>query len=135
MEVSALIRIRQIAEGPTWRLVVEGTLSDGCVEVLETSWLDAQSHLNGTSLCIDLSGITYIDEKGRDLLARMIFGGAELRTAGIMTRAVVEEITNELKRNERIELQRGGTGRQSRGRAAMYRTDPDGGPDAKEKEK
>ena len=116
-----MIRISQVAEGAKWRLVVEGTLSDGCVEVLETSWLDAQSHFNGTSVCIDLSGITYIDDKGRDLLARIILGGAELRTAGIMTRTVVEEITKDLKRNERIELGRAGTGSKE---VAQRRTEP-----------
>jgi len=78
-------------------LAVEGTLSDTCVEVLETSWLEAQSQLNGAPVRIDLSGVTYIDDKGRDLLARIIRGGAELRTAGIMTRTVVEEITREVE--------------------------------------
>jgi ABC-type transporter Mla MlaB component len=106
MEVSALIRISQVAERSKWRLVVEGTLSDGFVEVLDASWVQAQSHLNGKPVCIDLSGVTYIDDKGRDLLARIIRGGAELRTAGIMTRTVVEEITKDLKRHERIETKR-----------------------------
>ncbi len=106
MEVSALIRISQVAEGSEWRFVVEGTLSDGCVEVLETSWLGAQSHLNGKSVCFDLSGVTYIDDRGRDLLTRMILGGTDLRTAGIMSRTVVEELTKDLKENERIEIER-----------------------------
>ena len=101
-----MIRISQVAEESKRRLVVEGTLSEGCVEVLETSWVEAQLHLNGKSLCIDLSGVTYIDDKARDLLARIIRGGTELRTAGIMTRTVVEEITTDLKRNERIETNR-----------------------------
>ena len=99
MEVSALIRISQIGNGSKWHLLVEGTLSGGWVDALETSWLEAQSQLNGNgkSLCIDLSGVTHIDDKGRALIARIIRGGAELRTAGIMTRTVVEEITKEVK--------------------------------------
>ena len=94
-----MIRISEIGNGSKWHLLVEGTLSDGWVDALETSWLQAQSQLhgNGKSLCIDLSGVTYIDDKGRDLLARIIRGGAELRTAGIMTRTVVEEITKEVE--------------------------------------
>jgi len=91
-----VIRISQIGKGSEWHLLVEGTLSDGWVDTLETSWLEGQSMLNGKSVCIDLSGVTYIDDKGRGLLARMIRGGAELRTMGIMTRTVVEEITKEI---------------------------------------
>jgi len=92
-----LIRISQIGNDSKWHLLVEGTLSDGWVDALETSWLEMQSHVNGKSVCIDLSGVTYIDNKGRNLLAQIIRGGAEIRAAGIMTRTVVEEITNEVE--------------------------------------
>ena len=37
-----MIRISQIGKGSTWHLFVEGTLSDGWVDALETSWLEAQ---------------------------------------------------------------------------------------------
>jgi anti-anti-sigma regulatory factor len=97
-----LIRISEISKGSTWHLLVEGTLSDGWADALEVSWLQAQSQLNGTSVCIDLSGVTYIDDKGRELLERMIRGGAELRVKGIMTRVVIEEIT------EAIAIERSG---------------------------
>lgn len=89
----ALIRISKIHEGSKLHLFVEGTLSDGFVEALETSWLEAQSQLNGEPLRVDLAGITYVDDRGRELLARMIESGAKLRATGIMTRAIVEEIT------------------------------------------
>ena len=92
-----MIRISQIGQGSNWHLLVEGTLSDGWVDALEMSWLEAQSRRNGKRVCIDLSGVTYIDDKGRDLLARIIRGGAELRTAGIMTTTVVEEISKEVE--------------------------------------
>ena len=103
-----MIRISQIGNGSMWHLLVEGTLSDGWVDALETTWLEAQSQRNGTPVCIDLAGVTYIDDKGRDLLVRMIRSGAELRAQGIMTRTVVEEIRRNLNRNERTE-RRGGT--------------------------
>ena len=96
-----MIRITQIGEGSKWHLFVEGTLSDGCVDALETSWLEAHSHHGGNSICIDLSGVTYIDENGRDLLTRIMRDGAELRAMGIMNRAVVGEIVKETE-NKRI---------------------------------
>ena len=91
-----MIRISPIGNGSKGHLLVEGTLSDGWVDALEASWLEAKSQLND-KLYIDLSGVTYIDDKGRELLARIIRSGAELRTAGIMTRTVVEQITQEVE--------------------------------------
>jgi hypothetical protein len=81
-----VIRISRIHEGSKHCLLVEGTLSGDWVDVLEKSWLEAPH------APIDLSGVTYVDDKGRELLARMIQDGAELRATGIMTRAVIEEL-------------------------------------------
>lgn len=98
-----MIRINKIHEGSKLHLFVEGALSDGWVEALETSWLEARSQLNGEPLRIDLSDISYVDDRGRELLARMIQSGAKLRATGIMTRAVVEEIKQMLARNRLTE--------------------------------
>jgi len=68
---------------------------------LETGWVQAQSQRNGKRLCIDLSGVTYIDDKGRDLLVRIVRGGAELRSGGIMIRTVVEKISKEVEKTSR----------------------------------
>jgi len=88
-----VIRISETCEGSKRRLLVEGTLSGDWVEVLEKSWLEAHTQSNGEPIRIDLSGVTYIDNKGRELLAGMIRDGAELRATGVMTRAVIEAIT------------------------------------------
>ena len=88
-----MIRISETREGSKRRLLAEGTLSGGWVDVLEKCWLEAQTPPNGKQMRIDLSGVTYVDNKGRELLARMIRDGAELRGTGVMTRAVIEEIT------------------------------------------
>jgi hypothetical protein len=76
--------------------LVEGTLSGDCVEVLEKSWLEAQTSRNGDPIRIDLSGVTWIDEKGSELLKRMLQDGAKLRATGIMTKAVIEELIEEI---------------------------------------
>lgn len=88
-----MIRISEIRKGSGRRLLVEGKLAGDWVEVLEKSWLEAQTSRNGEPIRIDLSGVTWIDDKGRELLARMIRDGAQLRATGVMTRAVIEEIT------------------------------------------
>lgn len=87
-----MIRISKHREGPKQDLLVEGTLSGDWVEVLETCWLEAQATPNGAPVRIDLSGVTWIDDRGRLLLARMIRDGAELRATGVMTRIIIEEL-------------------------------------------
>ena len=91
-----MIRISEIRKGSKRRLLVEGTLAGDWVELLEQSWLEAQTPHNGEPIRIDLSGVTRIDDKGRELLARMVRDGAELRATGIMTRAVIEELIEEI---------------------------------------
>ena len=86
-----MMRISQIREGSKQCLVVEGLVSGDWVDVLEKCWLEAQRPPNGEPICVDLSGVTYVDHEGRQLLSRMIQSGAELRATGLMTRAVIEE--------------------------------------------
>ena len=91
-----MIRISEISKGSKQRLLVEGTLAGDWVEVLEKSWLEAQASRNGEPMRIDLSGVTWIDEKGRELLKRILQDGAELRATGIMTRSVIKELIKEI---------------------------------------
>ena len=88
-----MIRISKIPESSRSHLLVEGKLSDGWVDALEASWLEAQSELKGEPLRIDLSGVTYVDHKGRALLERMIRSGTQVQASGLMIKAVIEEIT------------------------------------------
>jgi hypothetical protein len=76
--------------------LVEGTLAGDWVEVLEKSWLEVQTSRNREPMRIDLSGVTWIDDKGSELLKRMLQDGAELRATGIMTKAVIEELIEEI---------------------------------------
>ena len=91
-----MIRISEICKGSKRRLLVEGTLAGDWVEVLENSWREAQTSRNGEPIRVDLSGVTWIDDRGRELLKRMLQDDAELRATGIMTRAVIEELIEEL---------------------------------------
>jgi hypothetical protein len=75
--------------------LVEGTIAGDWVEVLEKSWLEAQASRNGEPMHVDLSEV-WIDDKGRELLKRILQDGAELRATGIMTRAVIEELIEEI---------------------------------------
>jgi hypothetical protein len=42
---------------------------------------------------VDLAALTNIDVVGKELLQEMYRGGVELKGTGVMTRALIEEIT------------------------------------------
>jgi len=94
VEERRVIRINRIRERPRLRLVVEGTLSGEWVDELEKCWLDAKANPSDEQIRVDLSGVSYIDDKGRQLLKRMFGEGAELRATGVMTRGIIEEIAD-----------------------------------------
>jgi len=91
----AVIRINRIQERSTLRLIVEGSLSGAWVDELEKCWLDVRAARNGDHVRVDLSGVSYIDDKGRLLLKGMFRDGAELRATGVMTKGIIEEIAND----------------------------------------
>jgi anti-anti-sigma regulatory factor len=90
-----VIRITQNRKCAELHLSVEGTLSGVWVNELEKCWLDAKASLNDESIIVDLSGVAYIDDKGRQLLAQMVRDGAQLAATGVMTKGIIEEIVAE----------------------------------------
>ncbi|HSB08799.1 MAG TPA: hypothetical protein VLM38_04770 [Blastocatellia bacterium] len=95
-----MIRIGQHRAGSTLNLHVEGSLSGSRASELERCWLDSKADADpALTVKVDLSSVTFIDDRGRELLKRMLADGAELRAAGVMTRAIVEELAAEINPN------------------------------------
>jgi len=85
-----MLRITINNQGETTRCKLEGKLAGAWVAELERSW---QTELAGSpGLVVDLGGVSYIDEAGKVLLARMHGRGAKLTAASCFTRSIVEEI-------------------------------------------
>ncbi|HKO31686.1 MAG TPA: hypothetical protein VJU54_11140 [Nitrospiraceae bacterium] len=76
----------------TTLLILEGRLGGPWVDELDTCWRQLAANSVGGSM-VDLTGVTFVDEKGKVLLTRMWEGGAEFRATGCLTRCLVEEIT------------------------------------------
>jgi hypothetical protein len=88
-----MLRITIHNEAAATRLIVEGKLVGPWVEELKKCW-QAIAH---AELLVDLSAMTWIDAEGRGLLAEMHRQGVRLAAAGLMTRAIIEEITGNLE--------------------------------------
>ena len=69
---------------------VEGKLAGPWVEELENCWRKAANSVRPVRVMI--CAVTFIDDKGRDLLVDMYRHGAELVAEGCMNKAIVEEI-------------------------------------------
>lgn len=94
-ELMLKITEQRVVEVDSLTLVLEGRLAGPWVEELSASWhqISPEQQCGAT---IDLAGVTFIDVRGKALLARLWRQGAELRASGCLTRCIVEEI----RRNE-----------------------------------
>lgn len=83
----------------TFRL--EGRLEGPWVHELEQCW---RSLLNGASpptICVDLSGVTYIDAAGKARLVEMHEQGANFIASDCVMKAVVAEIAGDSRTEDR----------------------------------
>jgi hypothetical protein len=72
-------------------LKLEGSLAGAWVDELSALWTGASGENGG--LVIDLSEVCWVDEAGRDLLARMHEAGARFVARGCFMRELVREIS------------------------------------------
>jgi anti-anti-sigma regulatory factor len=82
---------RHISTGSR-HLKLEGRLIGPWVNELEQAWNGLKQSEGGT-IVVDLTGITFIEDNGKQLLSRMWREGAELIATGCCNRPIVEQIT------------------------------------------
>lgn len=81
-------------------LKVEGRLEGPWAAELERCWKSTLATLCKPKLCVDLTGVTFIDAAGKARLAAMHRKGAEFIASDCLTKAVVEEISRGSRRRE-----------------------------------
>lgn len=74
----------------TFRL--EGRLEGPWVRELEECWRGILNSASQPTVCVDLTGVTYIDAAGKARLAQMHEQGAEFIASDCMTKSIVAEI-------------------------------------------
>ena len=74
------------------QLILEGRLAGPWVTELERVWQNVRPSEKG-AYTVDLSGVTFIEEMGTELLRRMWREGAALVATGCCNRIIVEGIT------------------------------------------
>jgi hypothetical protein len=72
---------------------LEGRLAGPWLQELEQCWQSALASQPKPMLCVDLTGVTFIDAEGQACLAALHRQGAEFVAADCLTKAIVTEIT------------------------------------------
>jgi anti-anti-sigma regulatory factor len=78
-------------------LKLEGKLSGPWVDEAAKVWSDVVGDMPGKDVIVDLSGVTFIEEEGKELLGQMLGQGAQLRDGRLMTRYIINQLAQEAK--------------------------------------
>ena len=89
-----MLKITAENESHNTVLHLEGKLAGAWVEEVERCWREMIP--GRLTLCLD--AVSFIDEAGKKLLARLHANGVELQASGCMTRCIVQDITGVNKR-------------------------------------
>lgn len=77
------------------RLVLEGSLAGPWVDTLEQCWRDALAANESRKIVVDLSDVTFVDTRGRAVLASIHRAGAALFASGGMNILLIQEIARD----------------------------------------
>ncbi|HYV12426.1 MAG TPA: hypothetical protein VE980_16120 [Pyrinomonadaceae bacterium] len=87
-----MIRITAQQESSTTKLFLEGKLAGRCVDELDKCWQTCPS--DEVAILVDLTNVSFVDDHGKELLARMHNKGIKLFSTSLMTKCLIEEIEN-----------------------------------------
>lgn len=90
-----MLKITTKTEAGKVTFELEGKLAGVWVDELERCWRELP---HGHAVKLSLEAVTFIDDNGKKLLARLHESGAELKASGCMTKCIVQEIISQNQR-------------------------------------
>lgn len=96
-----MLKITTLLNADSTVLRLEGRLAGPWVQELERCWDSTVGTSTRDLLSVDLSGVTYVDSEGKDLLKKIHQQGAKLVASGCLTTCIVNEIVHVARRGER----------------------------------
>jgi hypothetical protein len=82
-------------------LKIEGRLMGAWVRELESCWRQAMTGQPPPRILVELTDVSFVDGEGGELLKLMAAAGAELIAKDVLMKALVEEITEGGRNNEK----------------------------------
>jgi hypothetical protein len=89
-----MLRITVHEECHAVTIQLEGRLSQLWLEELGKCWRRTLASKDKPTRCVDLTGLTFVDEPGKACLAAMYHEGADFVANDCLTKSIVDEITN-----------------------------------------
>ena len=96
-----MLRITTIDKNRIATFRLEGRLVGDWVGEFERCWINTKNANHKRKLKIDLSDVTFVDEKGEDLLERMFLQGAELHADNPFLSSVIAGIVERSKADQK----------------------------------
>ena len=90
-----MLRITTTITGETTTLKLEGKLSGPWVEEFQRCWKMSSDIYIREGLVVDLSGVTFVDSAGKELLCSILAQGGKLVGSGLVPKSLIEEIASE----------------------------------------
>jgi len=87
-----MLRVTKCENVGAFELKLEGKLAGRWVDVLEQCWKQAFESSAGKPGRVDLTAVTYVDDRGMDLLSQIHRDGAGLHGATCLAKGIVEDI-------------------------------------------
>jgi len=87
-----MLRITILESADATRMKLEGKLAHAWVGEAQRMWNDVSTTAMKKEVIVDLSGVSFVDDDGRELLTRIYGGGGKLVGSRPMIRALIEEI-------------------------------------------
>jgi len=95
-----MLRITTQVDTGTTTLKLDGRLAGPWVAELERCWRGALDTLGGRLLRLDLTGVTYIDAAGKQLLDLMTCQQTQLLGVGLMAQSIIEEFLRQQNQSD-----------------------------------
>jgi hypothetical protein len=95
-----MLRIHVSKEKEAMTLRLEGSLGGAWVAELEKCWQAMTASPPRAAIVVKLAGLTFVDDRGKELLFRMRQEGARLVPSGCLMRAIVETIESKICRQK-----------------------------------
>ena len=74
------------------KLVLEGKLVSPWTHEVERAWRNAQEHLDGRRLVVDLRNVTLINGDGENTLFTLMCEGAKFTCGGVLTKHLLRSL-------------------------------------------
>jgi hypothetical protein len=98
-----MLRITVNNDNGATRLKIEGRLMGAWVRELESCWRQAMTTQSPPRILVELTDVSFVDGEGGELLKLMAASGVELIAVDVLMKAIVEEITEGGRKNEKTD--------------------------------